>query len=234
MKYRKLRKQTLKANQMLALICPFGLTWGNTSICDRQNSVIAIKPSGIPFSKIKLRDIVIVDLNGRIVDGKKAPSVDMPTHLVIYKNFDHINCIVHAHSKWATVWAQAGMPIPILGTTHADFANSEIPCTPPIREGDKLDNYEFVTGEMIIKTLRGYNITATPAILCNQHGSFAWGKDYQEAMDNAVTLEMVAELAYHTYKLCPKQVTLSKNLTDKHFFRKHGRKAYYGQGDKNR
>lgn len=224
-----LKKQVLEANLELPKKGLVTYTWGNVSGIDRDAGLIVIKPSGVPYEKLKLEDLVVLDLDGNKVEGKLNPSSDTPTHLVIYRNFNDVNGVVHTHSRWATIWAQAGKSIPAFGTTHADYFYGDIPCTRKMTPEEINSDYEKETGNIIIETFKGKNPIYVPGVLVNNHGPFTWGKDAHEAVHNAVVLEEVAMMAYYTYSLTPGIGSISDTLLDKHFLRKHGANAYYGQ-----
>ena len=204
------------------------LTWGNVSAIDRSTGYVIIKPSGVSYGDLKPEDMVVVDLNGTIIEGNYKPSSDTPTHLVLYKSFPEIGGIVHTHSTYATAWAQAGLAIPNIGTTHADYFHDPIPCTDDMTEQEIKGAYEQETGNVIVKRFKGLNTTHTPGVLVKNHGPFAWGKNVQEAVQHAIVLEQVAKIAYISYSLNP-ELTMNPCLIDKHFTRKHGPNAYYGQ-----
>jgi L-ribulose-5-phosphate 4-epimerase len=226
-----LKQSVLEANLELPKRGLITYTWGNVSGIDRETNLVVIKPSGVPYEKLKLDDLVVVDLEGHIVEGKLNPSSDTSTHLVIYKNFKEINGVVHTHSKWATIWAQAGKGIPALGTTHADYFYGEIPCTRKMTDDEIKNNYEKETGNVIVETFKSKNPVYIPGVLVNNHGPFAWGKDAHEAVHNAVVLEEVSMMAYYTCSLKPDINSIDKAILDKHFLRKHGSNAYYGQNN---
>lgn len=225
----KLKEQVLKANLELPIKGLVTYTWGNVSGIDREKNLIVIKPSGVPYDQLKLEDLVVVDLDGNKVEGKLNPSSDAPTHLVIYRNFKTVGGVVHTHSRWATIWAQAGKPIPPLGTTHADYFYGDIPCSRILTDEEINGNYEVETGNVIIETFKNFNFTFTPGILANNHGPFSWGTDPEEAVHNAVVMEEVAMMAFNTCALTPGIGSINQTLLNKHFHRKHGENAYYGQ-----
>ncbi len=209
----------------------FGLvifTWGNVSGIDRKQGLVVIKPSGVSYDKMKPEDMVIVDLDGKVVDSKLKPSSDTPTHLVLYKGFKTIEGVVHTHSEWATSWAQAGRSIPVYGTTHADNFFGEIPCTRRMTEPEVRGKYEKVTGNVIVETFKNIDPMSIPAVLVNGHGPFTWGTSPLDAVHNAVILEAVAKMAFRNEMLGNRQ-PIDKTLLNKHFLRKHGKDAYYGQ-----
>jgi L-ribulose-5-phosphate 4-epimerase len=224
-----LKESVLEANLELPKKGLVTYTWGNVSGIDRENNLVVIKPSGVPYKELKLEHLIVVDLEGNVVEGKLQPSSDTPTHLVIYKNFQEIHGVVHTHSRWATIWAQAGKPIPALGTTHADYFYGEIPCTRKMTDKEIKGEYEKETGNVIVETFEEQNPIYVPGIIVNNHGPFTWGKDAHDAVHNAVVLEEVAMMAYHTCSLAPIINPIHQTLLDKHFLRKHGANAYYGQ-----
>lgn len=227
-----LKKAVLEANLELHRQGLVVFTWGNVSGIDRGKGLVVIKPSGVPYEELKMEHMVVVDLEGNQVEGSLRPSSDTPTHLVLYRQFPQTGGIVHTHSSWATVWAQAGMGIPAFGTTHADYFYGEIPCTRRMTEGEINSEYEAETGNVIVETFRDRNPEHMPGVLVFNHGPFTWGKDAEEAVHNAVVLEEVAKLAYNTSVLNNKITPIDKVLLDKHFLRKHGANAYYGQKSK--
>ncbi|WP_139903129.1 L-ribulose-5-phosphate 4-epimerase [Clostridium thermarum] len=224
-----LKQAVLEANLELPKRGLVTYTWGNVSGIDRNAGLIVIKPSGVPYEELKLEHLVVLDLDGNKVEGKLNPSSDTATHLVIYKNFKEVGGIVHTHSRWATIWAQAGKSIPALGTTHADYFYGEIPCTRVMTDAEIQGEYEKETGKVIVETFEGKNPIFVPGVVVNNHGPFTWGKDAHEAVHNAVVLEEVAMMAYHTCALTPDIGQINQALLDKHFLRKHGANAYYGQ-----
>lgn len=224
-----LKKSVLEANLELPRKGLITYTWGNVSGIDRTKGLIVIKPSGVAYEDLKLEDLVVVDLKGNIVEGKLNPSSDTATHLSIYNNFKEVGGIVHTHSRWATLWAQSGRGIPALGTTHADYFYGEIPCTRKMLSEEIEGEYEKETGNVIVETFKGINPLYIPGVIVNNHGPFTWGVDAQEAVHNAVVLEEVAMMAYYTCSLNPEIKPINQVLLDKHFLRKHGANAYYGQ-----
>ena len=206
-------------------------TWGNVSAIDRDKNLVVIKPSGVSCEKMKPEDMVVVDLNGNIVEGKLKPSSDTPTHIYLYKHFKDIGGIVHTHSGWATSWAQAGKSIPALGTTHADYFFGDIPCTRTLTRQEIEGEYEKETGKVIIETFSDIDPLDIPGVLVHSHGPFTWGTDAYDAAHNAVVLEEVAKLALHTLMI-EKKPDFDRVLLEKHYSRKHGQKAYYGQKKK--
>ena len=205
-------------------------TWGNASGIDRVRSLVVIKPSGVPYDDLKPEHMVVVSLDtGKVVDGNLKPSSDTPTHLVLYRAFKDIGGVVHAHSLYATAWAQARRAIPPLGTTHADYWYSDVPCTRLLTAKEIKTEYEANTGRVIVETFKKLDPMQHPAVLVASHGPFTWGKDAHDAAHNAVALEFVARLASETMRINPKTKPMQSALLDKHFLRKHGLKAYYGQ-----
>lgn len=206
-------------------------TWGNVSGIDREKGLFVIKPSGVDYDKLTPEDMVVMDLEGNRVEGKYKPSSDTPTHLELYKAFSEIGGIVHTHSSYATSWAQAGRSIPCYGTTHADYIYGEVPCLRCLTEEEIEEAYEENTGRLIVDEFKRLekDPMAVPAVLCKNHGPFTWGKDAMEAVHNAVVLEEVAKMAYRTETIDHMVKPAPKELQDKHYFRKHGANAYYGQ-----
>jgi L-ribulose-5-phosphate 4-epimerase len=225
----RLKQEVLKANLDLPRYGLVTFTWGNVSGIDREQGLVVIKPSGVPYDKLKLEDLVVLDLEGNQVEGSLKPSSDTATHLVLYKAFPSVGGIVHTHSPWATAWAQAGKPIPALGTTHADYFYGEIPVTRAMTADEIAGGYELETGNVIVETFQNLDPAMVPSVLVNSHAPFNWGKDAHEAVHNAVVLEEVAKMALHTLALNPGIGPMDQTLLDKHFLRKHGANAYYGQ-----
>ncbi|UJA56924.1 L-ribulose-5-phosphate 4-epimerase [Serratia marcescens] len=226
-----LKRQVLAANLSLPAYGLVTFTWGNVSAIDRQSGLVVIKPSGIAYEAMTLADLVVVDLEGKVREGHRKPSSDTATHLALYRAFADIGGVVHTHSRNATIWAQAGQPIPALGTTHADYFYGDIPCTRPMSEAEIAGDYEGETGKVIIETFNqaGRDPQQVPGVLVYSHGPFAWGKDAADAVHNAVVLEEVAIMAMATRQLAPAIAPMQPELLDKHFLRKHGKHAYYGQ-----
>jgi L-ribulose-5-phosphate 4-epimerase len=224
-----LKKTVCEANLMLKEYHLVIFTWGNVSAIDRETGLVVIKPSGIEYDGMKPSDMVVVDLDGNRIEGTYKPSSDTPTHLELYKAFSKIGGVVHAHSRWATVFAQAGRSIPALGTTHADYFYGTIPCTREMTMQEITGAYEKETGSVIVETFQGQNPLAVPGVLVHTHGPFVWGTDAEDAVHNAVVLEQVAFMAYHSLQLNGELSTMSQVLLDKHYLRKHGANAYYGQ-----
>jgi len=225
----KLKEEVWKANLDLPKYDLVTFTWGNVSGIDREKGLFVIKPSGVPYVDLKPEHMVILDMEGRVVEGKLNPSSDTPTHLALYKAFKGIGGVVHTHSSWATSFAQAGKGIPAFGTTHGDYFYGEIPCTRKMTAEEIHGEYEKETGNVIIETFRNKNPLDIPAVLVNMHGPFSWGKDAHEAVHNSVVLEEVAKMAISTMTLTPGIGAMDQALLDKHFLRKHGANAYYGQ-----
>ena len=225
----QLKEQVCKANLDLVKHGLVIFTWGNVSAIDRETGLVVIKPSGVDYDDMKASDMVVVDLEGNIVEGDLRPSSDTATHLEIYKAFPEVGGIVHTHSTYATAWAQAGKDIPNIGTTHADYFHRAIPCTGPMVE-EQMAEYEKHTGTVIIDRFveAGMNPMHTPGVLVRNHGPFAWGKDGDEAVHNAVVMEQVAKMAFVAFAVNP-QLTMNDLLIEKHYSRKHGANAYYGQ-----
>ncbi|HPJ77313.1 MAG TPA: L-ribulose-5-phosphate 4-epimerase [Prolixibacteraceae bacterium] len=203
-------------------------TWGNVSGIDRERGLMVIKPSGVSYDHMKVSDMVVTNLKGEVVEGDLRPSSDTPTHLVLYNHFPALGGIVHTHSPWATAWAQAGREIPALGTTHADYFYGPIPCTRKLTEAEIARAYEAETGKVIVERFARLDPVALPGVLVHNHAPFSWGKNPHEAVHNAKVLEEVAAMAYHTLQLNP-SATIDQFLLDKHYTRKHGKNAYYGQ-----
>ena len=225
----ELKQKVLEANLQLPKLHLVAFTWGNVSAIDRASGVMVIKPSGVTYEAMRADQMVCVDLaSGKVVEGDLRPSSDTPTHLALYRAFPSIGGIVHTHSRWATIFAQAGRDIPALGTTHADYFYGDIPVTRPLSKSEIEGAYELETGNVIIETMRGIDPVAMPAILVQEHGPFAWGKDAEEAVYHAAVLEEAAMMAWHTLALAP-SAHLNPTLMDKHYLRKHGKNAYYGQ-----
>lgn len=227
----QLKLDVLNANLELPKHGLVTFTWGNVSGIDRVSGLIVIKPSGVPYEEMKAEDMVVVDMDGNVAEGKLKPSSDTLTHLALYQAFPTIGGIVHTHSSWATIWAQAGRCLPSLGTTHADYFYGEIPCTRPMTITEIEGAYELETGNVIIETFRNRNIDPMqiPSILVHCHAPFCWGTDPYNAVHNAVVLEETAKMAYHTFQLNPEASAMDQSLLDRHFLRKHGASAYYGQ-----
>lgn len=224
-----LKVSVWKANLELPKYGLVTFTWGNVSGIDREKGLVVIKPSGVEYEEMTAEDMVVVDMEGNVVEGKWKPSSDTDTHLALYKAFPNIGGVVHTHSRWATSWAQAGRGIPAYGTTHADYFHGEIPCTRKMTASEIAGKYELETGNVIIETFADLQADRIPAVLVHSHGPFTWGVDPQNAVHNAVVLEELAFIAYHTESVLPNVEVMQQELLDKHFYRKHGANAYYGQ-----
>ena len=228
--YKKLKEEVLKANLLLPKYGLVVFTWGNVSAIDREKGIIAIKPSGVEYDDMQADDIVIVDLaTGEVLDGKLKPSSDTPTHLELYRKFPNIGGIVHTHSRWATIFAQAKHPIKAYGTTHADYFYGAIPCTRLLSEAEIKGEYELNTGKVIVETFKDIDPDFVPGVVVASHGPFAWGKSALDAVHNAVVMEEVAMMSWHAKIENSSLESMDQNLLDKHFLRKHGKNAYYGQ-----
>ena len=225
---KKLKKKVCRANLELVKHGLVIFTWGNVSAIDREKGLVVIKPSGISYNNMKPEDMVVVDLEENVVEGNYKPSSDAATHIILYKNFPDIGGVVHTHSEWATIWAQAGQPMPALGTTHADYFYGDIPCTRKLTNSEINSAYEEETGNVIVETFHNLDPNTIPGVLVNNHGPFSWGSDAQDAIQNAVVMEAVAKMTYFTLKI-KKVSSIDQALLDKHYLRKHGKDAYYGQ-----
>lgn len=225
----ELKQQVYEANMLLPKHGLVTFTWGNVSQIDRETGYFAIKPSGVDYDKLTPEDMVIMDLNGNKIEGKYNPSSDTPTHLELYRAFPKIGGIVHTHPSWATSWAQAGRGIPCYGTTHADYIYGEVPCLRCLTKEEIDTAYEKNTGLLIVDYFKERDYEAVPAVLCKNHGPFTWGKDGHEAVHNAVVLEEVAKMAARCEMINPQVRPAPQELQDKHYYRKHGANAYYGQ-----
>jgi L-ribulose-5-phosphate 4-epimerase len=224
-----LRQQVLHANLELVRSALVLYTFGNASGISREHNLVAIKPSGVPYDTMRPEHLVITDLDGNVVEGDLRPSSDLPTHLVLYKAFSTIGAIVHTHSEYATAWAQARRAIPCFGTTHADYFHGPVPVTEAMTDKEISFEYEKNTGHAIVRAFEHMDYSAIPAVLVANHGSFAWGPDPNAAAHNAVILEAVARMAYFTVAINENAQTVARPLHDKHYLRKHGTAAYYGQ-----
>ena len=227
----KLKQEVLEANLLLPKYDLVTFTWGNVSAIDRESGMIVIKPSGVSYEEMTADDMVVVELaTGKVAEGRYKPSSDTPTHIELYRAFDGIGGVVHTHSRWATTFAQAGAGILPMGTTHADYFYGEIPCTRFMTPEEIKGEYEKETGKVIVETFKGIDPLSVPAVLVMSHGPFTWGKDAHEAVHNSVVLEQVAFLNYHAMMLSTRNRRMQQELLDKHYLRKHGANAYYGQG----
>ena len=228
----ELKKAVYEANMLLPKYNLVTFTWGNVSGIDREKGLVVIKPSGVDYDKLTPEDMVVVDLEGKTVEGDLNPSTDMLTHVEFYKAFPKIGGAVHTHSPWATSWAQAGRGIPCYGTTHADYLYGEVPCVRCLTKEELDEGYEKNTGLLIVETFKKLDYEAMPAVLCKNHGPFTWGKSPNEAVHNAVVLEECAKMAARAEMINPRIQPAHQCLQDKHYFRKHGANAYYGQKKK--
>lgn len=224
----ELKQKVYEANMELPKYGLVTFTWGNVSAIDRETGYFVIKPSGVEYDKLKPEDMVVMDLNMNKIEGDLNPSSDTATHCELYKAFPSIGGVVHTHSTWATSWAQAGRDIPCYGTTHADYIYGPIPCVRNLTK-EELEDYEVNTGKLIVEHFLKADVDAVPGVLCKNHGPFTWGKDGHEAVHNAVVVEECAKMAAHTEQINPDAKPAPQELQDKHYFRKHGANAYYGQ-----
>jgi L-ribulose-5-phosphate 4-epimerase len=224
----QLKQKVFEANLALVKHGLVIFTWGNVSAVDREKELVVIKPSGVSYDKMKPKDMVVLNLYGQVVEGSLKPSSDAATHLVLYRQFKNIGGVVHTHSSWATSWAQAGRGIPAIGTTHADYFYGEIPCTRKMTMEEIENEYELNTGKVIVERFQNLDPDQIPGVLVNNHGPFSWGKDAENAVHNAVVMEEVAKMTFRSLMLNPK-TEMDRFLLDKHFLRKHGKNAYYGQ-----
>ncbi len=226
----KLKQEVLEANLMLPRYKLVTFTWGNVSAVDRESKMIVIKPSGVEYDSMKADDMVVVSLEtGEVAEGRYKPSSDTPTHLELYRAFEGIGGICHTHSRWATSFAQAGVGVAPMGTTHGDYFYGTIPCTRAMTPQEIAGEYEKETGTVIIETFENTNPLTIPAVLVKSHGPFTWGRDAKEAVHNAVVLEEAAFMNYHALTLNPQAGIMQQELLDRHYLRKHGENAYYGQ-----
>ena len=225
----QLKQIVCEANLLLPKYDLVTFTWGNVSGIDRELGLIAIKPSGVPYDGMAPEDMVIVDLSGNVVEGKWKPSSDTATHIELYKAFPNIGGVVHTHSRWATTFAEAGQPIPAMGTTQADYFYGDIPCTRPMTEEEINGDYEKETGKVIVETFKNIQADDVPGVLVYSHGPFSWGTDPKNAVHNAVVMEEVAFMDWHALMINPEHRDMQKALLDRHYLRKHGANAYYGQ-----
>ena len=225
----ELKQTVCEANLLLPKYDLVTFTWGNVSGIDRELGLIAIKPSGVPYDGMAPEDMVIVDLGGNVIEGKWKPSSDTATHIELYKAFPNIGGVVHTHSRWATTFAEAGQPIPAMGTTQADYFYGDIPCTRPMTEEEINGDYEKETGKVIVETFKNIQADDVPGVLVYSHGPFSWGTDPKNAVHNAVVMEEVAFMDWHALMINPEHRDMQKALLDRHYLRKHGANAYYGQ-----
>ncbi|MCL2372760.1 MAG: L-ribulose-5-phosphate 4-epimerase [Defluviitaleaceae bacterium] len=226
---KQLKKLVCAANKKLPGYGLVTFTWGNVSGIDRDRRVMVIKPSGVPYKDLEPENMIVVDFSGKVVEGDGRPSSDTATHLRLYEAFPNISGIVHTHSKWATIFSQAGRAIPALGTTHADYFHGQVPCTRALTSTEIGGEYELETGNVIAETFGNIDPLAVPGVLVKNHGPFAWGTSPMNAVENAVVLEEVAHMAYHTIQLTPDIPAVPQSLLDRHYYRKHGPTATYGQ-----
>ena len=225
----ELKQTVCEANLLLPKYDLVTFTWGNVSGIDRELGLIAIKPSGVPYDGMAPEDMVIVDLSGNVIEGKWKPSSDTATHIELYKAFPNIGGVVHTHSRWATTFAEVGQPIPAMGTTQADYFYGDIPCTRPMTEEEINGDYEKETGKVIVETFKNIQADDVPGVLVYSHGPFSWGTDPKNAVHNAVVMEEVAFMDWHALMINPEHRDMQKALLDRHYLRKHGANAYYGQ-----
>lgn len=224
-----LKEQVYLANIMLPEYGLVTFTWGNVSGIDRESGLVVIKPSGIAYDSMSVKDMVVVNLDGKVVEGKWNPSSDTPTHLELYKSFPDIGGVAHTHSRWATSFAQAGSDILVMGTTHGDYFYGDIPCTRPMTDEEINSEYEKEIGALIVETFRDKDYSSIPGVLVRNHGPFIWGTNPENAVHNAVVMEEVAFMNYHAIMLNPECKCMQQALLNKHYLRKHGKNAYYGQ-----
>ena len=225
----ELKKIVCEANVLLPVYKLVTFTWGNVSAIDREAGLVVIKPSGVSYDNMTPEDMVVVDLDGKVVEGKWRPSSDTPTHVELYKALPKCGGIVHTHSRWATTFAQAGMDIPAMGTTHGDYFYGDIPCTRKITAEEIKGDYEKETGKVIIEAFAGKDPAAVPGVVVYSHGPFSWGVDAMDAVHNAVVMEEIAFMDWHAMMINPQNGHMQQELLDKHYLRKHGANAYYGQ-----
>jgi len=229
MELKQLKQEVFEANLELVRKGLVIYTWGNVSAIDRERGMVVIKPSGVDYDGMRPEHMVVLDLQGNVVEGNLRPSSDTPTHLVLYRAFEGIGAVVHTHSTWATSWAQSKCALPCYGTTHADYFYGAVPCTRPLTQQEIEGAYEHETGNVIVDTFRDLDPMAVPGVLVGSHGPFAWGKDAANAVHNAVVLEQVAQMGFATRLINPSVEQVDQCLLDKHYLRKHGKNAYYGQ-----
>jgi len=231
--FKQLKEITFEGNKKLGESGLVLLTWGNVSAFDAEKGVFAIKPSGVDYDTMTADDMVVLDLEGKVVEGTLRPSSDTKTHLELYKAYPQLGSVIHTHSKWATIWCQQMMDLPCMGTTHADFFYGTVPCTRAITQAELDEDYEMNTGKIIIETIteRGIDPLEVPAILTGGHAPFVWGQNVNKALENSIVLERVAEMAWMNHLLNAQVPPLPQHILNKHYTRKHGKNAYYGQGN---
>ena len=225
-----LKQEVYEANMLLPKYNLVTFTWGNVSGIDRESGLVVIKPSGVAYERMSVDDMVVVDLEGNVIEGNLKPSSDTDTHLELYRQFKNIQSVVHTHSRWATIYSQSGRGIVPFGTTHGDYFGGEIPCTRDMTKEEITGSYELETGKVIVERFEGLNPDYIPSVLVKNHGPFSWGTSPENAVHNAVVLEEVAMMAWHTSLLANEARHMPQELLNKHFYRKHGPNAYYGQG----
>ncbi|MCD8204095.1 MAG: L-ribulose-5-phosphate 4-epimerase AraD [Coprobacillus sp.] len=225
----ELKREVLEANKSLGEHGLVTLTWGNCSAYDKDSGYVVIKPSGVPYADLTIKDMVVIDLDGKVIEGSLKPSSDTPTHLYIYKHFKKITAVVHTHSTFACAWAQAGKDLPVYGTTHADSFHGSVPCTRQLTPEEVKTDYELNTGKVIVETFKSRDYLVTPGCFVRSHGPFVWGQTLKEAVENAIVLELISHMGVATLSINKDAETLPKHIIDKHYYRKHGVNAYYGQ-----
>ena len=225
---KELKKKVFEVNIALKERGLAIMTWGNASAIDRGEGLVVIKPGGVPYDQMQPEDMVVTDMDGKVVDGKWQPSSDTLTHIVLYRNFHGIGGIVHTHAEWATSWAQAGRGIPVYGTTHADYFYGEVPCTRPMTKKETGTDYELNTGNVIVERFTGTDPGQMPGVLVHAHAPFTWGPDVEKALESALVLEEIAKMAFRT-EILGNRYSVGQHLLDRHYLRKHGKDAYYGQ-----
>lgn len=225
---KELKKKVFEVNIALRERGLAIMTWGNASAIDRGQGLVVIKPGGVPYDQMQPEDMVVTDMDGKVVDGKWQPSSDTLTHIVLYRNFHGIGGIVHTHAEWATSWAQAGRGIPVYGTTHADYFYGEVPCTRPMTKKETGTDYELNTGNVIVERFTGIDPLQMPGVLVHAHAPFTWGPDVEKALESALVLEEIAKMAFRT-EILGNRYSVGQHLLDRHYLRKHGKDAYYGQ-----
>ena len=225
---KELKKKVFEVNIALRERGLAIMTWGNASAIDRGQGLVIIKPGGVPYDQMQPEDMVVTDMDGKVVDGRWQPSSDTLTHIVLYRNFHGIGGIVHTHAEWATSWAQAGRGIPVYGTTHADYFYGEVPCTRPMTRKETKTDYELNTGNVIVERFKGIDPLQMPGVLVHAHAPFTWGPDVEKALESALVLEEIAKMAFRT-EILGNRYSVGQHLLDRHYLRKHGKDAYYGQ-----